>query len=206
MTISMTNFNSRFINGEEFAYIPGYDNYYISKSGKLLGRNGKLITERLIGSYKGYQVYINGKSTSTFTHKLLALAWIPLPDGYEYSDVTNSFKAHTLVVDHKDGDKLNNDISNLRWLSSYDNINAGNYEKRIGALKGNQNAKGKKPSICTCRYYYLYEGSYYDMQGIMKKLNCSKSKITTSFAKNIGLVRAGKLTRVPREKIESQGE
>ena len=40
MKVKMTDFNSRFVDGEEFAYIPGYDGYYISKSGKLLGPNG----------------------------------------------------------------------------------------------------------------------------------------------------------------------
>jgi len=46
-------------------------------------------------------------------HRLVALHYIPNPNNLP-------------EVDHKDGNKLNNDVKNLRWLSHSDNMNAYN--------------------------------------------------------------------------------
>ncbi|MFT9040161.1 HNH endonuclease signature motif containing protein [Schleiferilactobacillus harbinensis] len=51
----------------------------------------------------------NSKYTTTTVQRVVASAWLPNPEGL--SD-----------VDHKDGDKLNNAVSNLQWLSHRDNL------------------------------------------------------------------------------------
>lgn len=61
---------------------------------------------------KGYwavQLRKDGQGKSYYVHRLVALAFIPNPRNLE-------------TIDHIDGNKLNNDVSNLQWLSRTNNI------------------------------------------------------------------------------------
>ena len=50
-----------------------------------------------------------GSTTHTLVHRIVAMLFLPNPD-------------NLAQVDHKDGNKENNDVSNLQWLSKADNI------------------------------------------------------------------------------------
>lgn len=99
---------------ETFKRCPApYSRYKISKSGIVIGSRLK----RPIKQYKNNCNYIvvnltkdgsNAKTTVTLS-RLLALTWLPNPDNL--SD-----------VDHVDNDRLNNSLSNLRWVSHRDNL------------------------------------------------------------------------------------
>ena len=58
--------------------------------------------------YKQICLYINGKNKFMYLHRLLALTFIPNPDNKPQ-------------VDHIDRNNLNNEISNLRWVSHLEN-------------------------------------------------------------------------------------
>ena len=94
---------------------------------------------------------------------------------------------------------MNNNASNLRWCTPLENVNFDNYDKvlRRERLKGNTNAKGRRNIDISerKRYIYILDGEEYSIRELITKLNCSKSKITESFRKNLGLVRSGRLTR-----------
>ncbi|WP_051289353.1 NUMOD4 motif-containing HNH endonuclease [Chryseobacterium daeguense] len=113
--------------GEIWNDIEGFEKLYqISNFGRVKGINytkstnrgaikfNFLFPERILeGSITryGYRKFIlskDGKQTSHFLHRLIAKAFIPNPE-----------KLYT--VNHKDGNKLNNDIENLEWLSLGDN-------------------------------------------------------------------------------------
>lgn len=60
---------------------------------------------------KGYcrlSIKINGKKKHFAVHRLVAIAFIPNPNNLPQ-------------VDHIDGDKTNNKVSNLRWVSNKQN-------------------------------------------------------------------------------------
>lgn len=88
----------------------GFPNYSISKDGEVFS----LITKRFLSgtiNFYGYSVHTLkdslGKPRKMKTHRLLALMFI---DGDK-----------TLCVNHKDGNKLNNNLDNLEWCTLGDN-------------------------------------------------------------------------------------
>lgn len=73
---------------------------------------------------------INGKSY--LTHRLIAIAFIPNPNNYEY-------------INHIDGNKLNNSVDNLEWCTMQHNIkHAYDTGLKTGYWK---NKKGKEHSM-----------------------------------------------------------
>lgn len=178
--------------------IPGYEGYYISQDGEVYSskRSKQIRSDRILGSFPYYvtTLSINGKPYNLPTHKLVALAWCDLPEGYDISDVGN-YSKRTLLVDHVDGNKLNNNAYNLRWCTALENSNFKNFKGRAGGPKGNKHAVGRKVPKSYNRYIYIYNNNEYKISELCKVLNCSKSCITESFRRNLGLVASGKLTR-----------
>ena len=93
--------------------IPGFSAYTITKSGKIYS---KLTNKTLSGSVnnRGYLNFRlksnNGKTRTVGLHRLLALTYI-----------LDSRNTKDLIVNHKDGDKTNNDLSNLEWVTYTEN-------------------------------------------------------------------------------------
>ncbi|MCZ2766182.1 HNH endonuclease [Lacticaseibacillus paracasei] len=99
---------------EEFKACPApYSRYKISKSGIVIGSRLKRPIKQYINSC-GYVILGvtkdgSNRHTTVTISRLLALAWIPNPE-------------HLSDVDHLDNNRLNNALSNLRWISHRDNL------------------------------------------------------------------------------------
>ena len=105
------------------------DDYIITKDGNIINKKrGNILKPQPNG--KGYlRVWIGKKLY--FVHRLVAEAFIPNPENKPQ-------------VNHKDGDKLNNCVHNLEWVTNKDN--------RTHALKNNLHLCGEK-----CSYSKLTE-------------------------------------------------
>jgi hypothetical protein len=92
-----------------------YKNYFVNESGHVvnlsLSRNSKAICEKYLDK-DGYQrIWINegfGKRKFVPVHRLVAMTFIDLVDNKN-------------IVNHKDGNKLNNRIENLEWCTVLEN-------------------------------------------------------------------------------------
>lgn len=92
--------------------IPGFSKYKITENGKVfsLYRN-RFLTPMIQGKYQTVHVKDNSNiSKHVLVHRLVALAYIPNPKNLPF-------------VNHIDGsgDVLNNNVSNLEWVTSKDN-------------------------------------------------------------------------------------
>lgn len=139
--------------------IPGFK-YQVSNTGLVkslprewnqkysTGKIGHHITkERILSkkykSNKGYPVcflYNNGKSHREYIHRLVAKAFIPNPSKFPQ-------------VNHKNGDKTDNRVSNLEWC---DNNYNQNHAKELGLRKGiNQGEKAPCSKLKTADIYKI---------------------------------------------------
>lgn len=133
---------------ETWKDIEGYDGcYQISNFGRVRSfkiRNGTGIDynkPRILKQYikrDGYASIVlskrtNGKYVVKYprVNQLVAIAFIPNPN-------------NKTIVDHIDNNKLNNNVCNLQWLSSKENIMKYYKENYDGKWKGRGKIKAKK--------------------------------------------------------------
>ncbi len=99
------------LTDEIWREIPACDGkYHISNYGRiksfcLNGITGKIVKPGNIKGYKSINLKVEGCKKTLLVHKLVAEIFIPNDD------------ANKTVVCHKDFNKLNNQVSNLIWLS-----------------------------------------------------------------------------------------
>ena len=86
------------------------NDYFVDENGNVYNKRGKILKQHLSNSgYKCVSIKIKGKQAGRFIHRALAFAFIEQVEGKNY-------------VNHKDGNKQNNELSNLEWCSFSENI------------------------------------------------------------------------------------
>lgn len=104
------------------------DNIEISNKGKLrkVNPNGEYYNYKLFVNSRGYVntlLYTGNGERKNFTlHRLLMLTFIGCPD-------------KTMVINHKDGNRLNNKLSNLEWVTRSQNSQHGAKIKKYDRIK-----------------------------------------------------------------------
>lgn len=165
--------------------IIGYSDYKISNYGNIKSN------ERIIKSGRGYGLH---------KIELKILKLIKNPDGYLVVNLYNNslikqFKVHRLVahaflsnihnkpeVNHKDGNKQNNNVNNLEW-NTYSENRKHAYKMGLHSQKGERNNASK---ITNNEVFSIF-GLYYD--GMDQK---SIAQIFNISCSNISLIINGK--------------
>jgi hypothetical protein len=113
----MSNFPA--IPKERWSLLPG--GYMVSDKGRVYSLPRRVNigygSTRLIGGYflkmskrnEYCRVNIRAMKGAVLVHRLVANAFLPNPEGKE-------------TVNHKDGNKSNNDVSNLEWATNSENV------------------------------------------------------------------------------------
>lgn len=103
--------------------IEDYDNYFIYDNGDVLNTSTNKILQGSIGEngYKYYRLSKNNTKQMFYAHRLVAQYFLDNPNNLP-------------IVNHKDGNKLNNNVDNLEWVTNSDNaVHA--YEKQLIKLR-----------------------------------------------------------------------
>lgn len=114
--------------------IPGYEGrYQASNEGRIKGAYGRVLKP---GNCRGYSIVnISGYGTIA-VHLLVARTFLPLPNE---------------TVNHKDGNKKNNALINLEWVTRSENqrhaVNTG-LKNQAKAVKGIKKGKGNVELVC----------------------------------------------------------
>lgn len=90
---------------EIWTEIEGFENYQVSTWGRVRSSHGILKPYENAKGYLKVGLFRNGKDHKKRVSRLVAMAFIPNPDNLPQ-------------VDHIDGNKQNNSITNLRWVDN----------------------------------------------------------------------------------------
>ena len=172
---------------EEWRSIPDYEGYYeVSNLGRvrsverlvpharhgLTKQQSKILRPAITDGYYKVALSMDRRLRSFRVHRLVAQAFIDNP-------------SELPEVNHKDGDKLNNNASNLEWCTHAQNIQHAFDNGLSVALRGatNGNSKLTEESVLAIRSEYDY-GKVTLMQ-LAGKYGCSKRNVLDIVHKRI---------------------
>lgn len=134
----MFDFDKYCLNGEEWKQIPTFYGYEASNLGRIRTVEGKktftehhgirvwkgkiLKNKTKVPSKSGYVVSIwkEGKPYDLLVSRLVCSAFYGMPE-----DFLEKMSVNKITVNHKDGNRYNNNFENLEWMSIKENIQHG---------------------------------------------------------------------------------
>lgn len=161
---------------ENWKDIVGYEGLYrvssfgrIKRLSKVRDGSNAILPEKILspnkaGRYCGITLTINMIRTTYLVHRVVAIAFLPNPENKE-------------TVNHKDGIKQRNFLSNLEWATQKENIHHS-WNNKLATSR-----KGTKHHSCKLTEMEVFEirkmaKSKIDYREIAKKFNVAKSTIT----------------------------
>ena len=150
------------------------DEYLVSDEGYVLSKRDGTPLKYSV-NHKGYAIVnlmIDGKRKGVAVHTLVARAFC---EGYEDG----------LTVNHKDGNKLNNNSYNLEWITSYENtkharlvlgkdnsgVNNGNHKSVTAYSKENNKFIGEFPCLIEAARYLEPNKEYIQLRRMTSRIS-----------------------------------
>lgn len=130
---------------EIWVTLPDNPNYKISTAGSLYSIKRNKLMKPKIDRYGYYSVGLRYSNNRVFTtiHRLVAKTFIPNPNNKPQ-------------VNHIDCDKLNNNVSNLEWVTVKENIAHTHKMGRNANINGSKNPMAKLTDIDVWNIRFMY--------------------------------------------------
>lgn len=123
-----------FTNSENWKQIEMAPNYEVSDQGRIRNKKtGRILAQRLHRGYMNVALFNNGRRIYQLVHRLVAIAFLPVPDSADKRE-----------VNHIDEDKTNNNISNLEWVTRLENCRYGTRIERMVQSKKERGSASRK--------------------------------------------------------------
>lgn len=109
----------------------------------------------------------NGKARTFFVHRLILLAFVPNPNSLPQ-------------INHKDGNKINNNINNLEWCNSSQNM----LHSYVNHLHKIENKRGESSSVSILKekevleIRRLWDSNLYTQKDLASKFKTEQSNIS----------------------------
>ena len=159
---------------EIYKDVVGFEEYFqVSNLGNIYSKR-TCTTLRQTTTKTGYKVLstrIGGRNGKTFclkVHRLVAEAFLEPPEDYLLDEAASTFYK-VVIVNHIDGDKLNNKVSNLEWCTYKENTqhaistglmrDSGSYTK-LPCGTAAAYGRGCRCSICKDAYKIVRREKY----------------------------------------------
>ena len=149
----------------KFEPIKNHPRYEISREGIIRNAETKAIKSQYVGSTGYYMVSFSygGKSKPQRVHRLLASTYIVGSD-------------EKSCINHKDGNKLNNDLDNLEWCTHAENMKHA-FNTGLANNTGENNGQAKLNAVKVREIKILLKRGDLSQYKIAKLFNVSRSCI-----------------------------
>lgn len=166
--------------------VVGYeDRFEVSSIGRLKSViSGKVLSQRKHPN--GYMLHAtkiggrNGIALCFKIHRLVAEAFLPEPSD-ELKEMATKTKYRKIPVNHKDGNKVNNNFENLEW-SSYSRNTQHAFDTGLIVVAGGVDNKNSffddKELIEKIRLRYIPFHKVHGARAMSREFGCDKSTIT----------------------------
>ena len=172
LKVNLSRIVERTILIEVIRNLYGID-YFVRSDGKIFstknigrGKYHKEITQYL--RRDGYPVVTLGPNdhrVQKTVHRIIASTFISNPENLP-------------EVDHIDNNKENNDVTNLRWISSFENKSRIPYESRSKNRIGSKNGNSKLTEEDVIQIRKMYESGNYTVSKLAELYNCGWTTIS----------------------------
>lgn len=150
----------------EWRTVQKNDHYEVSDNGEVRS----LITGKTLAQFKnnsGYyrvSLWRDNSGRNELVHRLVAEAFIPNPLGKR-------------TVNHKDGDKSNNSVENLEWMTGRENTRHASTNGLLRSGENHQNAKLNKEQVKFIKDSYRPKDREFGQRAMARKFGVSQHAV-----------------------------